>query len=74
MDRGSRDKQELGGNEVIEGLVLQPLLLSYARHLSREINLGLMIDVDKVEFFVAGVIRYLEAVYGCAPRHPRPPT
>lgn len=74
MDRGIGERQEPGGREVIEELLLQPLLLSYARHLSRDINLGHLLDIDKVDFFVAGVIRYLEAVYALAPPRAHRPT
>lgn len=62
---------ESGGNEVLEGLLLGPLLLSFARHLSREITLGLFLDPDKVDFFVSGVIRYLEAENALSPHYAR---
>lgn len=74
MDRGRVERQEPGGPEVLEGLLLQPVLLTLARHLSREFSMGLMPDLIKLEFLVAGTIRYLEAVYGCSPRRPHAPS
>lgn len=68
------DRTGTGGNEVLEGLLLAPLLLSFGRHLSRELTLGLTLDLDKVEFFVTGVIRLLEAQHACAPRRSRAPS
>lgn len=62
-----------GGNEVLEGLLLGPIVRSYARHLSRELTLGLLLDHDKVDFFVHMVITHLEALDALASRNTRPP-
>lgn len=66
----------MGGqqSEVLEGLLLGPLARSLVRRQSRIVNIGQFPDLDELEFTLAVVNRYLEALDGIAPRKSRPPT
>lgn len=61
----------MGGNEVLEGILLGPLCLSMARRQVSALQHGTFLDPDEVEFLCTAMIRYLEAVNALAPNRSR---